>query len=1004
LATTFLSYSRKDIAFAERLDAALKAADQTAWVDWVGIPPTAEFADEINRGIEASDNFLIVLSPDSLDEKSYCRREIAHAAAMHKRIIPVYFRTVAQETVPECVASLNYIFFRETDDFEAAFAKLLAALHTDLLWMSMSSRLLVRALEWDRQGRDNSFVLRDKDLAKAEAWLAEAASKEGKPTELQTQYIHESRKAATRRQRLVRNVLGGLLALVAAGGGAAVYWGFAAKRQTTVATSRGLAAAALLQKDQNFSLALLLSVEARNTADTFDARNAIVTLWQAWPHLVAYDRKRFQKNGHAGADEEFPVKIVKGSGGQLGVQWQRGRDFKERAVLVRADDGSVEHELPNVGEEGAGDFEINKDGTLLIESGSGVQVWTLSDFASHREAGSPIEDLGSLSQPATFDPAVPGVVAQIDEKGRFGYQDAITGGSRNELNPQRVALINSFLPVRVAPPPLPHSSSMRAQTPAEEKAWAQREEAYEKSLVQQIAFRPQGDVFAFSQHYDISVVDLRVGKVVAHLDASLVPGYTETPDRVNSLSFSPQGDALAARDTDRQLGVWTFQLGVNDGEGWTEAEFDAQKDIAAESGDTWLKQNWQPNGLLKTGSALWSPGRVRGTRLLGDPAGDRAVQFPVFLDPSTIVALDRSEVETWHLQSGVRESRVMEWLRQPGWIGTERELGDDGNFIVKLTSLQDDSVLHLKRWDVRTGRELPDLTDPAINQVGALPHVVATTASRQGDVAISLMQEQPQTNEPSPSPVQGPAPPFLQPVQTEVALFWHANDPSHAEHLSLAAGEKLIALAFRPDGKVLAGVVEDGPKAWVRLWSTDDLRQIRTTALASGNGDYPADLEIVFSPDGSLFEVLGQIYESGKLREVESLPSDFPGGTAAFLPGNRQIAVGATDHSIRLWDVEARRQLGGKIDAGGPTLPRDFDATQGETFSPDGKWMAAAYRGGRLMLWRNPLAGGREGWRDLACSVANRNLTADEWGLYFPGESYRKTCPGLDDGRSAPAQ
>jgi hypothetical protein len=194
LATTFLSYSRKDIAFAERLDAALKAADQTAWVDWVGIPPTAEFADEINRGIEASDNFLIVLSPDSLDEKSYCRREIAHAAAMHKRIIPVYFRTVAQETVPECVASLNYIFFRETDDFEAAFAKLLAALHTDLLWMSMSSRLLVRALEWDRQGRDNSFVLRDKDLAKAEAWLAEAASKEGKPTELQTQSTRAGRR------------------------------------------------------------------------------------------------------------------------------------------------------------------------------------------------------------------------------------------------------------------------------------------------------------------------------------------------------------------------------------------------------------------------------------------------------------------------------------------------------------------------------------------------------------------------------------------------------------------------------------------------------------------------------------------------------------------------------------------------------------------------------------------------------------------------------------------
>jgi hypothetical protein len=62
--------------------------------------------------------------------------------------------------------------------------------------------------------------------------------------------------------------------------------------------------------------------------------------------------------------------------------------------------------------------------------------------------------------------------------------------------------------------------------------------------------------------------------------------------------------------------------------------------------------------------------------------------------------------------------------------------------------------------------------------------------------------------------------------------------------------------------------------------------------------------------------------------------------------------------------------------------------------------MAIAYKGGRLALWRNPLVG----WAELACSVANRNLTAEEWELYFGAQKYRKTCPGLADGRDAAAK
>jgi hypothetical protein len=160
MSRTFLSYSRSDIEFVRRLQKALAEEKEETWVDWSGIPPTAEFAREIEKGIEASDNFVFVISPESVAETSYGLKEIAHAAQMGKRMVPILRRAVPNGAVPEALAKFNYIYFRETDDFETAFALLTTALHSDLAWTSAQARLLVRALEWERQEKDDSFLLR----------------------------------------------------------------------------------------------------------------------------------------------------------------------------------------------------------------------------------------------------------------------------------------------------------------------------------------------------------------------------------------------------------------------------------------------------------------------------------------------------------------------------------------------------------------------------------------------------------------------------------------------------------------------------------------------------------------------------------------------------------------------------------------------------------------------------------------------------------------------------
>jgi hypothetical protein len=95
----------------------------------------------------------------------------------------------------------------------------------------------------------------------------------------------------------------------------------------------------------------------------------------------------------------------------------------------------------------------------------------------------------------------------------------------------------------------------------------------------------------------------------------------------------------------------------------------------------------------------------------------------------------------------------------------------------------------------------------------------------------------------------------------------------------------------------------------------------------------------------------------------------------------RLAAVGSTEGVVRLYDLEARTQIG-------DPFPSTIPITTGR-FTGDGLAMAAA--GDPATLWDIDPAS----WREKACTVAGRNLTKLEWQQYMPpGEPYRATCPG----------
>ena len=198
----FISYSRKDKDFVQKLYNSLLSVGKNVWVDWQDIPPSAEWEDELQIAIRESNSFVFVISPDSASS-SVCKEEIRHAISNNKRIIPVVWRDTPPDKLLPDIRKYNWIFFRDQDDFNTGFQALITALETDLVYLRTHTRLQIRAVEWESLGKSNNLTLRGEDLDSAEAFLAEGENTEPYPTALQIDFITTSRHMQTRSRRRI---------------------------------------------------------------------------------------------------------------------------------------------------------------------------------------------------------------------------------------------------------------------------------------------------------------------------------------------------------------------------------------------------------------------------------------------------------------------------------------------------------------------------------------------------------------------------------------------------------------------------------------------------------------------------------------------------------------------------------------------------------------------------------------------------------------------------------
>ncbi len=224
----FISYSRSNKAFVEKVVKGLKVKDIDPWFDKDDIPTGANWWNEIRKGIVRSNYFIFITSEESL-QSEVCNWELDYAIYYNKLIIPLLLDDVFKnaqllKTIKKLswknpdgkdvvarknwnhIQSINFIPM-DTQSFASGIEQIARLTRTDFDYVEMHTRLLERAKEWKEKEKINEYLLRGKQLDEAERWLENPENKKPAPVHLHVEYLLASRKSAAQNIKLNQNNL-----------------------------------------------------------------------------------------------------------------------------------------------------------------------------------------------------------------------------------------------------------------------------------------------------------------------------------------------------------------------------------------------------------------------------------------------------------------------------------------------------------------------------------------------------------------------------------------------------------------------------------------------------------------------------------------------------------------------------------------------------------------------------------------------------------------------------
>lgn len=188
----FISYSRRDISFVDRLVAALEARSFDVLIDRRDLPALEDWERELVGFIRQSDTVVFLVSRNSIASK-VCGWEIEQVRSYAKRLAPVVIADMQGVEVPHETSRINYLFFTDESQFEQRADDLARAL--DVAWLKAHTWLGELARRWFEHSRSEDLLIRGRDLDDADAWAAHRPRQAPVVTQVQLELLAASRTA-----------------------------------------------------------------------------------------------------------------------------------------------------------------------------------------------------------------------------------------------------------------------------------------------------------------------------------------------------------------------------------------------------------------------------------------------------------------------------------------------------------------------------------------------------------------------------------------------------------------------------------------------------------------------------------------------------------------------------------------------------------------------------------------------------------------------------------------